>query len=131
MTQAIEDANEQAAANKAEDMMRAAFDRINAMTVADVSSVYSGKPGCCCNGNHRYNSQHVASASKNRGYAVDGSDINDRQVKKVLDIIKANAAQVATNYANDGGDSNNFFVNVTTDAGRERVYIVYPVKENS
>ena len=59
-----------------------AIERIANMTTDDVQSVYSGKPGCCCgcSGIHRYNSK----------YAVDGEDINDKQVKKVLGIIREN-----------------------------------------
>src|SRR5208282_2130545 len=91
--------------------------RLVAMTAAEVSSVYSGKPGCCCGckGNHRYNSQHVVSASKNRGYAVTGSDINDRQVAKVLDVIQANVEKAAENYLADFsyGYNNYFWVEIT------------------
>jgi hypothetical protein len=112
----------------------AAKARLLAMTVAEVQSVYSGKPGCACGcrGNHRYNSQHVASASKNRGYAVTPEEVNDRQVKKVLEILKANTDVVANNYVNDGGDSNNFYAELENGGyGSLRLYIVYPVKENS
>ena len=115
--------------------------RLVAMTAAEVSSVYSGKPGCCCGckGNHRYNSQHVVSASKNRGYAVTGSDINDRQVAKVLAVIQANVEKAAENYLADfsSGYNNNFWVEITNGGfdrkgdPTTRLYIVYPVKENS
>src|SRR5208282_3692776 len=102
--------------NTAEEAKKAALALIASIKVSDVSSVYSGKPGCCCgcNGNHRYNSQHVESASKNRGYAVTPDEVNDRQVKKILAILQANADVVAEN-------RNNFYAEITTDAGRQRV----------
>jgi hypothetical protein len=71
------------------------------LTIDQIASVYSGKPGCCCgcNGNHRYASGHREWASKNRGYEVEDSDINDRQVKKVFNLLLANADQVDTSNA--------------------------------
>jgi hypothetical protein len=55
-----------------------------------VVSVYSGKEGkCCCgcSGNHRYASQHVKFASKDRGYDVSADEVNDKQVRKVVKLI--------------------------------------------
>lgn len=127
--------------NTVQEATRAALELIAAITVADVSSVYSGKPGCCCGckGNHRYNSAHVASASKNRGYAVTPDEVNDRQVKKVLGVIQQNAEAVASNFVADAahGSTNNFWVELPNggfDAKGEpttRLFIVYPVKGNS
>lgn len=65
------------------------------LTIDDVRSVYSGKAGkCCCGcaGKHSYNPAHVKEATKDRGYSIDENEINARQVKRVLNIIKANAA---------------------------------------
>jgi len=49
----------------------------------NVSSFYTGRPGCMCgcNGNYRYNSLHAEAAGKNRGYAVGADEISDRAVK--------------------------------------------------
>ncbi len=127
--------------NTVQEATQAALAVIAALTVSDVSSVYSGKPGCCCGckGNHRYNSQHVESASKNRGYAVTGSDINDRQVAKVLAVIQANAQKVAENFVGDAstGCTDNFWIELPNGGfdrhgdPTTRLYIVYPVKGNS
>ena len=60
------------------------------VTKADVRSVYSGRPGCCCGcrGDHRYNSQHVKEASKHRGYRIEPTEVNDAQVTRVLNRLK-------------------------------------------
>src|SRR5208282_2899370 len=125
--------------NTAEEAKKAALALIASIKVSDVSSVYSGKPGCCCgcNGNHRYNSQHVESASKNRGYAVTPDEVNDRQVVKVIGIIQQNAEKVVVNFVADGGCTDNFWVEIPNggfdrkDNPTTRLYIVYPVKGNS
>jgi formate dehydrogenase assembly factor FdhD len=57
----------------------------------DLESVYVGKAGrCCCgcSGRHRYASATREQAGKNRGYSVKDDEVNDRQVKKVLKIVK-------------------------------------------
>ncbi len=127
--------------NTVQEATKAALEVIAAISVSDVSSVYSGKPGCCCgcNGNHRYNSAHVDSASKNRGCAVTADEVSDRKVKKVLGIIQQNAAKVAENFVADAaqGVTNNFWVELPTGVfdsrgnERMRLFIVYTVKGNS
>ncbi len=64
-----------------------------------VSSVYSGKPGCCCgcNGNHRFNSTMVEAESKRRGYAVDAEDVNDKQIRKIVKLLLTNWPLVEVN----------------------------------
>ena len=62
-----------------------------AVTLDKVMSVYSGKAGKCycgCSGNHRYASAHLAVAGLDRGYPIEGDEVNDRQVKKVLKIVQ-------------------------------------------
>ena len=57
----------------------------------DVLSVYYGKNGkCCCGcaGEYLYNSQHKEEGGTYRGYPVDDKDINDRQVRKVIGILR-------------------------------------------
>lgn len=64
---------------------------IKELEIKDIISVYSGKDGfCCCgcSGNHYYNSNLVKEASKNRGYQVGNDEINDKMVKRVLNIFK-------------------------------------------
>ena len=63
---------------------------IETLTIDDVMSVYSGKEGkCCCgcSGIHRYNSKYASAG-------ISGTEINDRQVSKVLNIIKNNVNSV-------------------------------------
>ena len=89
------------------------------MTTDQVMSVYSGKPNrCCCgcSGNHRYNSKHVAAAGKDRGYSIDADEVNDVQVKKVLNLVKSapNAEFI--------GD------NIASAEINGRLYVVYGVK---
>lgn len=83
----------------------------------DIQSVYSGKPNkCCCGcaGKHSYNSLHQKAASKSRGYKVEDDDVNDRQVARVLDIIKASGESLVVG-------SNNLSAIVNG-----RLYIAYP-----
>lgn len=68
---------------------------IDQIKLEDVKSVYSGKDGhCCCgcSGNHRYASAHAARAGKERGYAIDAHEINDKQVRRVFHILKEHSA---------------------------------------
>jgi hypothetical protein len=61
------------------------------LTTDDIISVYSGRNGACCcgcSGTHWYNSKYKALGSKSRGYAVKDEEVNDRQVKRILNIIK-------------------------------------------
>lgn len=93
---------------------------IQSMTTDDVMSVYSGKVNmCCCGcaGNHRYNSKYREIAGVDRGYDVTDEDINDRQVKKVLNLIKTHEA-----IAQDG-DS---YIAIELE---NRLYIVYRLPE--
>lgn len=89
------------------------------LTTDNVMSVYSGRDGkCCCGcaGNHRYNSKHREAATKNRGYAVDDDDINDKQVKRVLTLLQDNYQHVEA-----GGNHFSLVVG-------ERIYVVYPLR---
>lgn len=69
---------------------------IAALEPEDIMCAYSGTPGrCCCgcSGKYSYNSRYIAEATKDRGYAVTAEDVNDRQVAKVLRILKERAAE--------------------------------------
>lgn len=60
----------------------------------DIMYVYSGKANACCcgcSGNYRYNSKHIDAGSKDRGYKVSDDEVSDRQVLRVLNIIKKNS----------------------------------------
>jgi hypothetical protein len=120
-----------------------------ALTPSDVRSVYSGKDGACCcgcKGNHRYNSQHVAAASKDRGYEVGPDEVNDRQVAKVLKIVQAAAQRAhdgilegrvgatvdrdgSTTYADETGEIVTLSKAFASTVVGERLYIVYGVAE--
>lgn len=87
-----------------------------------VQSVYSGKANsCCCGccGKHYYASKHVVAAGKNRGYEVTPDEVNDRMVKRVVNIINGIYDGTA-----DGEKefSENDFVSVVVG---HRTYIAY------
>lgn len=54
-----------------------------------VSSVYSGKPGCCCGclGKHTYASAHRKWAGASRGYEIADEEIGDRTVKMIVNKL--------------------------------------------
>jgi hypothetical protein len=68
------------------------------ISLENVTSVYSGKPGCCCGclGKHTYASAHREWSSNKRGYEVKDDEINARVVK--LHINRINRA------IEDGGE---------------------------
>ena len=81
-------------------------------------SVYSGRAGaCCCGcaGKHYYASATRVQASHDRGYGVDDDEVNDKQVVRVLNIIKKNASalEVGRN-------------NISVVVGK-RLYVAYPL----
>lgn len=83
---------------------------MNKIEINQVKSVYSGKPGrCCCgcSGIHRYAKDHRNWASKNRGYTVTDDEINDRFVKKVVNIINANIEVADVGVNNTSVEMNN------------------------
>jgi hypothetical protein len=60
----------------------------------DILYVYSGKAyKCCCgcSGNYRYNSKYIKEGTNDRGYDVSKDEISDRQVVRVLNIMKKNS----------------------------------------
>lgn len=82
----------------------------------NVLSVYSGRPGCCCGclGKHAYRKDPKlrALAGQKRGHEIGDDEVNEEQVTRVLNILKANPERVR-----DEGD--HFFL----DTG-SRWYIV-------
>lgn len=98
---------------KAEQLMKIERD--------DVLYVYSGKANrCCCgcSGNYRYNSKYKDLGTKDRGYEVKDDEVNDKQVARVLTIMKNNADKLEEDY-----DDNLFSVQVDN-----RLYMVRLVK---
>jgi hypothetical protein len=70
------------------------IEKLMSLTRDNIMYVYSGKAyACCCgcSGTYRYNSNHIREGSKDRGYAVAPNEVNNRQVMKVLNIIKKNS----------------------------------------
>jgi hypothetical protein len=70
------------------------IEKLYSLTKDDIMYVYSGKAyACCCgcSGTYRYNSKHIGAGSKDRGYAVDQNEVNDRQVLRVLSIMRKNS----------------------------------------
>lgn len=62
---------------------------------ATISCVYTGKPDKCmcgCSGKYAYTSLNANYSSKNRGYAVDAEDINDKRVERVINKMSKSPA---------------------------------------
>ncbi len=73
---------------------------LGSLTVNDIVKVYSGRPSangnhcrCGCRGTYRYSSG--IDIAKERGYEGDATDVNDKQVAKVLAIVQASATEAA------------------------------------
>ena len=93
---------------------------IQALSVNDLESSYSGKPGCCCGcrGNHYCITVGFAKRSKDyQSYSI----INEKQVKRVLNIIKAHAAEVKVDYSHIS-----FIDYSRSETGR--LYVIYLLK---
>jgi hypothetical protein len=104
-----------------EPLTLAQAQELGAMTVAEVSSVYSGKDGkCCCgcSGKHSYSKAHQAAAGERRGYAVGDDEVNDRMVAKVLRLLQAAKPE-------DVMAGKNHYATVVG----QRLYVVYPVNK--
>lgn len=88
----------------------------SSFTAADLLSVYSGKPGCCCgcNGKHSYASAHQALAGEHRGYEVSDDEVSDKAVTRVFNKLVANASELVVEYPSN--------VSFTT---KTRIYIAY------
>lgn len=70
------------------------IEKTTALEPSMVLSVYSGKNGACCcgcSGKHYYNSALKEEAGKDRGYEVDDDEVNDKMIKKVINILKGKA----------------------------------------
>ena len=58
--------------------------------INQVKRVYSGKPGCMCGCRGIYRSPSTVTLdelTKYKGYEAEPKEINDRQVKKVVELI--------------------------------------------
>ena len=86
------------------------------INAAHVISVYSGVDGACCcgcKGTHRFASSRVDEARRSwAGGAIDASEVNDRQVTKVVRLLNE-----ATDWEEGAG-------HVATVIGK-RIYIAY------
>ena len=105
---------------------------IASLTVADVMSAYSGKPGCACgcNGTYRIIEANRKEADADRGYAHDDEDVNPRQVSKVLGQVQWAARH--NPYFEDLNRADQIHVNaaddlqyITAQVSERRVYTVY------
>jgi len=87
-----------------------------------VRSVYSGRKGCMCgcNGRHTYSSKFQVEATKDRGYAVDSGEVNDRTVKTLTN-------KVARLLADSSGVKHVYFDPdyVAVDMANDRTYCLY------
>jgi hypothetical protein len=93
------------------------------LTKDEIMYVYSGKAyKCCCgcSGNYRYNSKHVNAGTKDRGYTVGPNEINDKQIARVLTIMKKNS------HLMEFDDDDNLF-SVTVG---NRLYMARTIKGN-
>lgn len=98
--------------------------KIENLVPAHVLSVYSGKPGCTCGcrGKHSYNPEHREEAAKDRGYALESSEINAVQVARILKIAKASFIDPTREGEDRRVASDGTHLSVETDSG---LYIVY------
>lgn len=99
---------------------------IQDVTVDDVMSVYSGRANtCCCGcaGKHTYNSKHIHTATRDRGYKVRPEEVCDRTVKRILNWMKRNAGLIDMVPNMKGRIPYNFFSAITENG--KRMYIVY------
>jgi hypothetical protein len=71
---------------------------------------------CGCAGKHRYTAASAAAEGKGRGYAVNGSDINDSYVRKIQKVIVAHL---------DIAEVQNDFISVVVDG---ILYIAYDAR---
>lgn len=86
--------------------------------LANVKSVYSGRPNTCycgCAGKHYYASAYKVQAGEERGYGVNNEEVNDRMVAKVV------------KYVNEHLDSADVYddLYVTVPVSKNREYTVY------
>lgn len=83
-----------------------------------VRSVYTGKANkCCCgcSGRHTYVSAYRDESSKNRGYTVEDSEINDSVAKRIYNqVINDPNAQLDEDYG---------FVSLQTETRLKVVYL--------
>lgn len=71
--------------------------KLSMLTPEDVLQVYSGQNGkCCCGcaGTHTYNPLYKDIASEYRGYEVDDDECNEKVVKRILNKVKKNLANI-------------------------------------
>lgn len=95
---------------------------LQTITPAQVTSAYSGRPGCACgcNGTYWYAKAYQARSSKNRGYAVLDEEVNDRMVMTIYNkIVKA----MSTNAPGIFGAVEGVFV--AWEASDKRTYTIY------
>lgn len=108
---------------------------VNSLTVDDILTAYSGKPGCACGCNGKYvvTQQSRAEAETDRGYAYDDEEVNPKQVKRVLKQVQKHAALGGpAPFVNLNKHDEEVFWNVADDlqyityqAHENRVYTVY------
>jgi hypothetical protein len=100
---------------------------IKRLVASDVTSAYSGKPGCMCgcNGNYRYYSAEYFKKF-GPGYGEAEEEVNPAQVRKVLTVIQtavnidANDVEAIRSSSCKKGE-----VILSFDFSEKRVYVVY------
>jgi len=66
-----------------------------AFKLEEICKVYVGQPHKCmcgCSGKYSYPSLNIEQSGKERGYALDTEDINDKRIHRVLNKVAKNAA---------------------------------------
>jgi hypothetical protein len=109
-------------------MVKVTREQLDALTCDQVTKVYSGRVGCACGcrGTYRYSSKHVA--SEDRGYPVEANEVNDRQVRKVVEFMKTTEFEVMTDGEPSGHFENWFTCEFENESGTPRVYTLYLTK---
>ena len=70
----------------------------NPIDKANVLSVYSGKPGCCCGCQGKYSYREDlemrAVARKYRGYEITDDEVSERNVTRIVNILNRNLKDI-------------------------------------
>lgn len=102
--------------------------RLEAVNLADVLKVYSGRPGCACGcrGKYTYSVAHRELGCTDRGYPVDPEECDNRTVKliynKMLRALREKRCRVVCDGTSGLGNEGCFAIDL-----EKRVYSLFVV----
>jgi len=72
-----------------------ALETVQSLTVADIATVYSGKPGCACGCNGKYSCTVAAQdeVAESHGYRYSADQVSDRRCLSILRKVQAAALE--------------------------------------